>query len=81
MPAATVNETQSILFQELQGFRTVQVFNGGPNGLFVNVDPSPNGTVTNTTGVPIGANTTAYVDVHRAYMYAISNGTANVRYT
>jgi hypothetical protein len=81
MAAASVNTTQSTLYSELNGFRTLQVFNGGPGGLWVNVDPSPNGTVTTSTGVPINPNTTAYVDVHRAYVYSISNDTSAVRYT
>ncbi len=80
MAAKSVNTTVTTLVESTQGMKSVLVQNLGEGGLWVDVRPGPNATVSQSTGVYVGIGQTVPVDVYQANLVAVSNGTADVRW-
>ena len=80
MAAKSVNTTVSTLIESTMGMKSVLVQNLGTGGLWVDVQPGPNATVSQSTGVYVGIGETVPVDVYQANLVAVSNGTSDVRY-
>lgn len=80
MAVKSVNTTVSTLVESTMGMKSVLVQNLGAGGLWLDVQPGPNATVSQSTGVYVGVGETVPVDVFQANLVVVSNSTADVRY-
>ena len=63
------------------GLKTIRLQNNGPGIVYYEVTPADNVTPSSTTSPAIAANSSVYVDVYQATLYAVASANSTVVYT